>query len=68
MSIRRDGADGTRTDEAVSTVDMKDPVLFWEPDKVNPHVHVLKTYDGGVRRAKRAPRYLPSLSGLSERF
>ncbi|GAA6083089.1 uncharacterized [Tachysurus ichikawai] len=34
MSIRRDGADGTRTDEAVSTVDMKDPVLFWEPDKI----------------------------------
>lgn len=33
-SIRRDGADGTRTDEAVSTVDMEDPVLFWELDKV----------------------------------
>lgn len=29
---------------------------------------ILKPYAGGVRRAKRAPRYLPSLSGLSKRF
>lgn len=33
-SIQWDEADGTRADEAVSTVDMVDPVLFRELDKV----------------------------------
>lgn len=32
------------------------------------HACILKPYAGGVHGAKRAPRYLPSLSGLSKRF
>lgn len=38
------------------------------PPACTTHVLILKPYAGGVRGAKRAPRYLPSLSGLSERF